>query len=237
MIRVFDIETTGTDPAEDRIVEIAAYDLNPLDGSISFAGAALCNPGRPIRPEASAVHHLTDGDVAEMPPFDQVWPRFAADDITAYAAHNSEFEASFLPDDGVEWICTYKGALHAWPDAPGHSNQVIRYWRGLDGRANFDRSLASLAHRAAPDAYVTAHLLSDLLQIATVPQLITCTKQPKRYPVLTFGKHYGMKWADVPGGYLEWLRDGKHDMDEDWRVCARRELNRRIKESGDHEAG
>jgi exodeoxyribonuclease X len=224
VIRIFDIETTGIDATEDRIIEIAAYDLNPSDGSIVYAGANLCNPGRKIPPEASAVHHLIDADVATAPLFGQVWPEFSSPEITIYAAHNSEFEASFLPTEaGVDWICTFKAALHAWPQAPGHNNQALRYWRELDRRPTFDRACASLAHRAGPDAYVTAHLLGDLLQ------LITCTKQPKRYPVVTFGKHRGMKWEDVPGDYLQWLRDGRHDMDADWRHCARRELDRRIK--------
>jgi exodeoxyribonuclease X len=70
-------------------------------------------------------------------------------------------------------------------------------------------------------------LLGDLLEIASVAQLIACTKQPKRYPSLTFGKHRGMKWAEVPGDYLAWLRDGKHEMDADWRHCAKREIQRR----------
>lgn len=228
MIRVFDIETTGIDPKEDRIIEIAAYDLNPFDGTIQFAGQRLCNPGRDIPPGASAIHHLVDADVAAYPPFGQVWPEFTSPDVTVYAAHNCEFEASFLPTPaGVDWICTYKAALHAWPNAPAHNNQTLRYWRGFDSRPGFDRGIANLAHRAGPDAYVTAHLLGDLLQVASVVQLIACTKQPKRYPALTFGKHRGMKWADVPGDYLAWLRDGKHEMDADWRHCAKRELLRR----------
>lgn len=228
MIRVFDIETTGVDAKEDRIVEIAAHDVNPFDGTMVFAGSRLCNPGRSIPPGASAAHHLILSDVAECPLFGHVWPEFCDPEITVYAAHNSEFEASFLPTPlGVDWICTYKAALHAWPDAPAHNNQALRYWREFDSRPNFDRNAAVPAHRAAPDAYVTAHLLFDLLERASVAQLIACTKQPKRYPTLTFGKHYGMKLADVPADYLVWLRDGVHDMDSDWRVCAKRELARR----------
>jgi exodeoxyribonuclease X len=227
-IRIFDIETTGMDAKEDRIIEIAAYDLSPFDGSIRPVGDELCNPGRSIPAAASAVHHLIDTDVAGAAPFGQVWSNFCDPAITVYAAHNCEFERSFMPTpSGVDWICTYKAALHAWPDAPAHNNQALRYWREFDARPTFDRGIAKLAHRAGPDAYVTAHLLSDLLQLASVAQLIACTKQPKRYPVLTFGKHCGMKWAEVPGDYLAWLRDGKHEMDADWRHCAKRELDRR----------
>lgn len=228
IIRVFDIETTGIDPKEDRIVEIAAYDVDTLTSDIVRVGDNICNPKKPIPPAASAVHHLTDADVINAPEFDEVWRDYIFDPVAIFAAHNSAFESSFLPTPaGVNWICTYKAALHAWPDAPGHSNQVIRYWRDFDNRPSFSRSAAALSHRASPDAYVTAHILLDLLKIATPEQLIKCTQQPKRYPMLTFGKHYGARWTDVPIDYLEWLRDGKHDMDDDWRVCAGRELNRR----------
>jgi exodeoxyribonuclease X len=228
MIRIFDIETTGMDAQEDRIIEIAAYDLDPVSGAINGAGDQLCNPGRKIPPAASAVHHLTDADVAPFPLFGEVWPRFSPPAITVYAAHNCEFERSFLPTpDGFEWICTYKAALRAWPDAPSHSNQVLRYWRGLDSRPAFDRNIANLAHRAGPDAYVTAHLLAELLQIASVAELIAWTKEPKHYSTLTFGKHRGMKWAEVPVDYLQWLRDGRHDMDSDWRYGAKLEIEQR----------
>ena len=52
--------------------------------------------------------------------------------------------------------------LRAWPDAPGHSNQVLRYWRQVDRNA-YPR-IPREAHRALPDAIVTAFLLRDLLE-------------------------------------------------------------------------
>lgn len=62
-----DIESTGTSPARDRIVEIAVLKLFP-DGSETFR-VKRANPGIPIPPEATAVHGITDADVAEAPPF------------------------------------------------------------------------------------------------------------------------------------------------------------------------
>lgn len=132
---------------------------------------------------------------------------------------------------GVKWICTYKVALRAWPEAPAHSNQTLRYWRGLDSRVEqgFDRGLARLAHRAEPDAYVTTWLLADLLSQVSIDQAIAWTNEPKVFPILSFGKHRGAKWADVPTDYLQWLRDGQHSMDTDWRHGATLELTRRGK--------
>lgn len=225
MIRIFDVETTGIDPKEDRVVEIAAYDLDD-DGNIALAGDYLVNPGRAIPPQASAVHHLTDADVAGADLLGAVWARLGSD-IAIYAAHNCEFEQAFIPTPaGVRWLCTYKCALRLWPDAPSHSNQVLRYWLGLDAKG-LDRRIAHLAHRAGPDAYVTAWLLATMLGKAELDQLLAWTKEPKLYPLVTFGKHRGQKWEAVPGDYLVWLRDGRHDMDAGWRHGAKLELQRR----------
>jgi DNA polymerase-3 subunit epsilon len=63
----FDLETTGIDPANDRIVEIAALRVDP-DGSRDLK-RRLINPERPIPPAASAIHGIRDEDVRDAPSF------------------------------------------------------------------------------------------------------------------------------------------------------------------------
>ena len=65
-IRIVDIETTGTDPASDMIIEIASVDLLG-DGTIANQMSTLVRPGIPVPPESSAVHHLIDADLASAP--------------------------------------------------------------------------------------------------------------------------------------------------------------------------
>jgi DNA polymerase-3 subunit epsilon len=62
-----DVESTGTDPATARIIEFGAAGLAP-NGSRS-EWCQRFNPGIPIPPEATAVHHITDAAVADCPPF------------------------------------------------------------------------------------------------------------------------------------------------------------------------
>lgn len=69
-IVIFDLETTGTDPANDRIVEICCLRVAP-DGQRE-AKTRRINPERPIPPEATAIHKITDADVRDAPPFRQV---------------------------------------------------------------------------------------------------------------------------------------------------------------------
>ena len=66
----FDLETTGTNIQTDRIVEISLVKLMP-NGSFTSKTRRI-NPEMPIPAEASAIHHITDEDVAGEPTFRQI---------------------------------------------------------------------------------------------------------------------------------------------------------------------
>ncbi len=68
----FDLETTGTRIADDRIVQIALIRVEPDGGRRKFT--SLVDPGRPIPPAATAVHGITDAHVQNAPRFRQVRP-------------------------------------------------------------------------------------------------------------------------------------------------------------------
>lgn len=63
----FDLETTGLDLRNDRIVELAFIKWTPR-GDI-LERERRFNPEMPIPPEATAVHGITDADVADEAPF------------------------------------------------------------------------------------------------------------------------------------------------------------------------
>src|SRR4029079_1806743 len=69
-LAVIDLETTGTDPQKDRIVEISILKLLP--DSRQVHRTRRLHPGLPIPAAASAVHGITDADVADEPRFVQV---------------------------------------------------------------------------------------------------------------------------------------------------------------------
>lgn len=229
-LRVIDLETTGMLPPAE-IIEVGLVDIevSPSGAAISCPWARLYKPARAIPCETMAVHHITEAEIPPDAPLctveqlkAAVW-RTPTPDI--FVAHNCEFERRFITDQvtgGAPWICTYKVALHVWPEAPRHSNQVLRYWRGLQ----LDTALAMPPHRAAPDAYVTAHLLSQLLTQADAKQMIAWTGQPRPMPVVGFGKHRGLPWREIPSDYLEWMVI-QVDMDRDVVWHARQELDRR----------
>lgn len=223
-IRVIDLETTGIDSTA-HVVEVGSVDLLP-DGTIGRFQESLVKPPCSIPAEARAIHHILDDDVANAQSWDLVsrtyFDRGNGSDLVAFAAHNAAFDHQWLPPDllgNLPLICTYKAAVHIWPDAPRHTNQVLRYWLNLD----MDRSLADRAHRAMPDAYVTAHLLREILKHASIEDLIRWTNEPILLPKVTFGKYRGQIWTDVPPDYLQWILR-QQDMNEDVVHTARHYL-------------
>lgn len=62
---LFDVESTGPDPAADHMVELAAVKLWP-DGREEHYERRF-NPGRPIPPETTRIHGITDAMVAGLP--------------------------------------------------------------------------------------------------------------------------------------------------------------------------
>src|SRR5262245_42089654 len=208
MIRIIDIETTGTDSATDAIIEIASVDM-VRGGGITNAMNTLVQPGKPIPPGASAIHHIVDEDVKNAPALAEVIGRFKGADY--YVAHNCEFERGFFAAHAVElrpWICTYKCALRVWPELDGHSNQELRY---ALGRATpfpeFDRSAIS-PHRAAFDVVVTAAIFEELIKHARWSELVQWSREPTLYTRLHFGKYRGQRYDAVAASdpdYLRWI--------------------------------
>lgn len=95
-IVAFDLETTGLDPDEHRIVEFAFVvlddDLEELD-----RWDQLVDPGRPIPEDATDVHGITDGDVAGCPSFASLGPLVQATiDDAVLMAYNHGFDRDFL---------------------------------------------------------------------------------------------------------------------------------------------
>lgn len=64
---IFDLETTGINTASDRIVEICMIKVFP-EGHEELRTYRI-NPGIPIPPQATAVHGISDEDVADKPTF------------------------------------------------------------------------------------------------------------------------------------------------------------------------
>lgn len=226
IVRIFDAESTGI-PSETEthaMVEGGWTDFDTDSGIISSPSSMLCNPGRPIPVEAQAIHHIRDCDVVGAPTPDKVCEAISANVATDYyAAFNSAFDQQFFGGADKQWICVYKSALRVWPDAPRHNNQTLRYFLGIDDLPDFNREHAEPSHRAGPDSYVTAFILRELLKRTDIENVLKWSAGPALLSRVRFGKHFGMKWSEVPMSYLTWI--GQSDItDRDIRATAKHYL-------------
>lgn len=104
----FDLETTGTEPATDRIIQIAGMIVEPDDRTTEFN--QLVNPGRPIPPKVTELTGITDAMVATAPPFAEearrwVWDTFQGCDLLGF--NSSNFDVPLLWEEfhraGYAW--------------------------------------------------------------------------------------------------------------------------------------
>ncbi len=94
----FDLETTGTVPGVDQIVEIGAVRFN--NGMVESVFSTLVDPQKLIPPGATAVNGITDDMVRGKPKIDMLlnsFAEFCEDSILV--AHNAPFDAGFLTVD------------------------------------------------------------------------------------------------------------------------------------------
>jgi DNA polymerase-3 subunit epsilon len=91
----FDIETTGLEPKQDRIVEFGAVKFDRRGLICRYS--VLINPGIPMPEEAGRVNGITSEMLAGKPSLEQVFPDFLrVVKDTVIIAHNTPFDMGFV---------------------------------------------------------------------------------------------------------------------------------------------
>ena len=163
---VLDVETTGTNAANDLICEIGAVKVR--GGEVLGTFQTLVNPGRAIPPRISVITGLTDAIVAPAPRIEQVLGplrRFLGDAV--FVAHNASFDLGFvraaLARGGYE---EYRPAI---VDTLALARRLVRS-EVRDCRLGTLAERFSLthrpSHRALDDALATCDLLHLLIERA-----------------------------------------------------------------------
>jgi DNA polymerase-3 subunit epsilon len=163
-----DLETTGTDPAWDRIVEVSVLRLDPAGTRESRT--RRIDPRRPIPPEATAVHGIRDADVRGEPSFRQISRSFlrflAGADLAGFNVRG--FDLPLLDREFGDCGLDLRLAERRIVDAmtifhrmePRNLAAALRFYLG--------RELAN-AHSAACDVAAAAEILES--QLARYPEL------------------------------------------------------------------
>ncbi|MCL2822388.1 MAG: 3'-5' exonuclease [Polyangiaceae bacterium] len=176
-IAMIDTETTGRDPNDDRIVEIAI--VKGRDGAILSQDSWLINPEMPIPAEAAAVHGIHDDDVRGQPVFAEVCDEILECLANAIpAAYNAPFDRRFL----LAEIARLGKSSHA--DVPAIRDRVIwidpLVWarvlypneksRKLTAMATLLNVTLEQAHRATADAEAALMVMYKMANDSRVPE-------------------------------------------------------------------
>lgn len=160
-VAVIDTETTGIDPLNDEIIDLAVVLLEvDADGEvvgIISAAQALRDPGMPIPEHITRLTGITDAHVrGKSIDLDRLEARLSSADVLV--AHNCAFDAAFLGHllpglAGAAWACS--ASDFDWLEA------------GLDGR-KLQHLLMQIGrfadpHRAMADVISLIHLLMHRL--------------------------------------------------------------------------
>lgn len=222
VILVVDTETTGIDTQNDRVVELgAAYFQNGLRQRLH---RMLVNPGVPIPPAASAVHGISDAQVAGEPDFAAVGARLAlhlSGEATqgpapVIAGYNAvQYDAAILNAEFAR-----HGLPHRIDPARVVDPMVFMKWhhRDLKGRKlteaceHYGVSLTA-AHTAAADAQATGELLYKLVEAGKMPDDVeACLAEQARFKAQVdaeYGEWRSWLYRDRTDGELR-IGAGKH---------------------------
>jgi len=227
-VMFFDLETTGTDIMHDRIVEISMIKVMP-DGSDEQRTVRV-NPGCHIPEEATAVHHITDEDVAGKPSFKEiaraVADSFAGCDLAGF--NSNRFDIPLLAEElaraGIDFdfsaarFIDVQTIFHKKEQRTLSAAYKFYCSKDLDG-----------AHSANADTRATYEvLMAQLDRYSDLPndvgQLAEYSSQNKNVDlmgrliyddhgreVINFGKYKGQLAADVlrrDPGYFSWIQQG-----------------------------
>jgi DNA polymerase-3 subunit epsilon len=157
---IVDTETTGTEHSSDRIIELAVlvFEYCHATGAVgrvldTYDG--LEDPGRPIPPESTAIHGITDAMVAGQR-IDDARVAQLLEGVGVVIAHNAGFDRRFLESrlpvfTGLPWACSWQEV--PWATA-GIASSKLEY---LAYRCGFFYE----AHRAEADCHALLQVLAQ----------------------------------------------------------------------------
>lgn len=168
---VFDIETTGFSPVNNRIIEIGAVKVS--DGEIVDHFSTFVNPQVPIPFEIEKLTGIRDEMVTGAPAIEEVLPEFlefSKDCILV--AHNAGFDMSFIQENarrlGLDWEFTYVDTVGIarvlLPNQAKHT---------LDAVAKTLNIPLDNHHRAVDDAECTAQIFVHFIRMLNEREIYT----------------------------------------------------------------
>lgn len=223
-LAVIDLETTGTNVASDRIIEIAVIKVFP--DKTTQSKVKRINPGIPIPAATTAIHGISDEDVKDCPTFKQVANEFKVflDNCDLAGYNSNRFDIPMLVEEFLRAELEFDVTKRKLIDVQRIFHLMEK--RTLSAAYKFycDKLLEN-AHSAEADALATYEILEAQLgryeQLQTdVDSLADFTKEEDfvdfarrivmqgGVEVFNFGKNKGRPVRDVLKAepqYYDWM--------------------------------
>ena len=222
----FDCEATGLDPKQDRLIEIAVA-IFTFDG-IKQTKEDLINPGIPIPPHTTEIHHITDEMICGKPLMQNV----VADYLNLIGDHivighgipfdlqllDSEAKRARIPSNlsAQRYLDTLRLA-RLYGESPTNSLESLRKHFNIPAHG---------AHRAMNDVLVNIEVFKLLCsRFKTTEEIQKRLEKPIALKQMPLGKHKGRSFREIPVEYLRWA--ASQNFDQDLLFSLRSELKRR----------
>ncbi|AKA35893.1 3'-5' exonuclease [Flagellimonas lutaonensis] len=221
----FDLETTGTNVAKDRIVEISILKIYPNGNKESKTW--LVNPEIPIPPEVEAIHGISNEKVANEPTFKElskkIYTMIKDSDLAGF--NSDRFDIPLLAEEMLRAGVDFDMKNMVSVDVQTIFHKMEK--RTLEAAYKFycDKNLTD-AHSAEADTEATYEVL--LAQLQRYPELENNVKKLAEFSthrkfadfagflgydedgdtIFSFGKHKGKKVEQVldeEPGYFGWI--------------------------------
>lgn len=160
---VFDIETTGFNSVNDRIIEIGA--VRVVEGEIKETFREFVNPERPIPYKITQLTTITDDMVKDAGTIEEILPQFLKFcEGSVLVAHNAGFDTGFIRENAKRLNLPYD---HTVVDTLG----LARCLMGHLGKFTLDNICKHLNiilethHRAVDDATATGKIFVEFISM------------------------------------------------------------------------
>ena len=229
---VFDIESTGVNAKNDRIIELAAIKVHP-DGT-EEEKCWLLDPGRPIPKETTEIHGIDDMIVKGCPTFadaaPEIWAFFDGCDVSGFNC--DRFDVPCLEEEFARAGYSFASSRRRHVDVqriyhrmePRDLGAAVKFYCGRDHAG---------AHGAEADARATLDVLKA--QMVRYPDLPKTSEEMDEYLVphdplnadrmgmirwtdgawcVNFGKKKGTKLSEIflhEKNFLRWVINGAFD--------------------------
>jgi len=223
-----DCETTGLDPQQDRVIEVAAVKFSMSEIFDSFE--SLVDPECVI-PEASiAIHHISSDMVSGKPVIRALLPHLLdliGDHIIVGHGVKFDIEMIAAAADRAGIPCTLRHNRHLdtlrmarlYGDSPTNSLEQLRRHFNIRDEG---------AHRAMSDVTVNMEVFKYLAKnYRSTEQMFEILSRPIAMKAMPLGKHKGRPFKEIPVEYLMWAAN--KDFDQDLLFSIRSELKKRKK--------